>query len=59
MRKKLVSLGFALAALVAASTFAPAAADGPLVCPGTGYRVITCADGVHHMCCPDFAMCYC
>jgi hypothetical protein len=58
MRKKLVSLGFALAALVAASTVKPAAADGPSICP-PGTRVIVCVDRPGILCCPNTAMCFC
>ena len=56
MRKKLVSLGFALAALVAASTFTPAAAD-PSTCPPNSHRIV-CPDG-HSFCCPNNALCIC
>lgn len=58
MRKKLLSLGFALAALVAASTLTPAAADGPSICP-PNTRVVVCSDGVHFLCCPNTAFCAC
>lgn len=57
MRKKLVSLGFALAALAAASAFTSSAANGQNCPPGN--RVVLCADGVHHICCPDNAFCAC
>jgi hypothetical protein len=56
MRKKLLSLGFALAALVAASTFMPASAQSS-TCP-TGSHLFTCPNG-HSFCCPNNAFCAC
>jgi hypothetical protein len=53
MRKKLVSLGFALAALVAASTFTPASAK---TCPSGTYE-FHCANFT--VCCPIGALCHC
>ena len=58
MRKKLFILGFALAA--AAVGTLTSSADGPSTgtCP-PGTRVVVCADGIHHICCPDNAFCAC
>ena len=55
MRKKLVSLGIALAALVAASTLTPASAD-PTTCP-KGSHLIVCP--TYSFCCPNNAFCVC
>jgi hypothetical protein len=53
MRKKLLSLGFALAALVAASAFTPASAK---TCPAGTYE-FQC--GSVTVCCHFGALCYC
>jgi hypothetical protein len=60
MRKKLVSLGFALAALAAASTFAPAAASTPAAnsCPAGTYE-FHCTQSTRILCCPMGALCFC
>jgi hypothetical protein len=55
MRKKLVSLGIALAALVAASTFTPASAQSS-TCPA-GTHLFTCP--TYSYCCPNGAFCIC
>jgi hypothetical protein len=55
MRKKLVSLGFALAALITASTLAPAKASAA-TCPN-GYHLIVCP--TYSFCCPNNAFCVC
>ncbi len=61
MRKKLIILGFALAA-AAASTLTPASADPTInsFCPA-GTRRIDCVSSPtpSFICCPDYAMCYC
>jgi len=61
MRKKLIILGFALAAATA-STLTPASADPTInsFCPA-GTRRIDCVAGStpSFICCPDYAMCYC
>ncbi len=54
MRKKLVSLGFALAALVAASTHA--SATTPISCPA-GTHQFNCP--TYSFCCPNGAFCIC
>jgi hypothetical protein len=56
MRKKLIILGFALAA-AAASALTPAVAD-PSICP-SGTRVVLCTTHPGHICCPDNAFCAC
>jgi hypothetical protein len=58
MRKKLVSLGFALTALVAASALAPASATTPVTnpCPA-GTHLFTC--NTYSYCCPMGAFCIC
>jgi 3D (Asp-Asp-Asp) domain-containing protein len=56
MRKKLIILGFALAA-AAASTLSTAAAD-PSICP-SGTRVVLCTTHSGFICCPDNAFCAC
>jgi hypothetical protein len=57
MRKKLIILGFALAA-AAASTLTPASASGPTtVCPFFPYHLVVCPDRV--ICCPNDRMCDC
>lgn len=58
MRKKLIILGFALAAATASTL--TSLADGPstVTCP-PGTRVVVCSDGIHHICCPDNAFCAC
>jgi hypothetical protein len=56
MRKKIVSLGFALAALAAAYAATPASAD-PTTCPKNSH-LITCPDGTS-FCCPNNAFCVC
>lgn len=53
MRKKLVFLGFALAALAAASTSTTASASS---CPPRTYE-FHCADFT--VCCPFGALCHC
>jgi len=55
MRKKLVLLGLALAAAIAAGTMAPAAAAGS-TCPKNTHP-IDC--GTYILCCPDNAFCVC
>ncbi|HEY4572989.1 MAG TPA: hypothetical protein VIJ61_06425 [Thermoanaerobaculia bacterium] len=55
MRKKLLSLGFALAALVAASTFMPASAQSS-TCP-KGSHLFVCP--TYSFCCPNNAFCAC
>lgn len=55
MRKKLLSLGFALAALVAASAFTPASA-ATKSCPSGTYE-LTCANFT--VCCHIGALCHC
>jgi hypothetical protein len=55
MRKKLLSLGFALAALAAASAFAPASA-ATKSCPSGTYE-FTC--GNFTVCCHVGALCHC
>jgi hypothetical protein len=58
MRKKLIILGFALAA--AASTLTPttAAAEGQTICPFYPYHLVTCPGG-RVICCPNNIMCDC
>jgi hypothetical protein len=55
MRKKLVSLGIALAALVVASTFSPAAADSS-TCPKNSHLIVC---PTYSFCCPNNAFCVC
>jgi hypothetical protein len=55
MRRKLVSLGIALAALVAAITFTPASASAKPCPPGT-YE-FHCSNFT--VCCPIGALCHC
>jgi hypothetical protein len=56
MYKKLIVLGFALAA-AAASTLTPASADP--VCPVAGDRVVYCTTHSGFICCPKTATCAC
>lgn len=60
MRKKLVCLGFALAAVAAASNLPSVFADPPVnsFCP-QGTRRIDCVTRPGFICCPDNAMCFC
>ena len=55
MRKKLVSLGFALAALAAASTTPTASASS---CPPGTYE-FQCKQSTRILCCPMGALCFC
>lgn len=55
MRKKLVLLAFALAAVAATSAIAPASAAGP-TCPKNSH-LIDC--GTYTFCCPNNAFCVC
>jgi hypothetical protein len=55
MRKKLVLLAFALAAVAATSATSPASAAGP-TCPQNTYP-INC--GTYTFCCPRGALCFC
>jgi hypothetical protein len=58
MRKKLLSLGFALAALAATYAVAPASADpDPTTCPKNSHLIV-CPDS-HSFCCPNNAFCVC
>jgi hypothetical protein len=60
MPKKLVSLGFALVALAAAGTLAPASATAPPhegpPCP-SGSHLLVCP--TYSYCCPNNAFCIC
>ena len=56
MRKKLIILGFALAA-AAASTLTTASADP--ACPAAGERVVFCTTHPGYICCPNNAFCAC
>ncbi|HEY0553176.1 MAG TPA: hypothetical protein VGG20_02865 [Thermoanaerobaculia bacterium] len=56
MRKKLIVLGFALAA-AAASTLTTASADP--ICPSSGDRVVFCTTHSGYICCPLTAICAC
>jgi len=56
MRKKLIILGFALAA-AAASTLTTASADP--ICPSSGDRVVFCTNSGGYICCPRNAVCAC
>ncbi|HET9209868.1 MAG TPA: hypothetical protein VFR03_05690 [Thermoanaerobaculia bacterium] len=55
MRKKLLSLGFALAVVAAASTAATAAAKS---CPEGTYE-FQCSQSTRILCCPIGALCFC
>jgi len=56
MRKKLLSLGFALAALAAASTTATASTPATKSCPSGTYE-FHCSSFT--VCCPIGALCHC
>ena len=56
MYKKLIVLGFALAA-AAASTLTTASADP--ICPSSNDRVVFCTTHPGYICCPNNAFCAC
>jgi hypothetical protein len=60
MRKKLIILGFALAA-AAASALPSAYADPPVnsFCPAGTRRVDCVTDPTKFICCPNTALCFC
>jgi hypothetical protein len=58
MRKKLLSLGFALAALAAAGTTATASTPATTSCPAGTYE-FHCQQSTRILCCPLGALCFC